>query len=169
MTAGSEWYLHIIYTIKTNNKRVKRHKIERSNDILRQKRSIGKHIESKIGKKHNRGTQMMHIKLDRTSENPKENSPINKSSFQKETKTVKKASSTTWVLIVVGALVVILVAVVVSIYSRKLLLKANHTKANVAYKSAIVRKPTNDSKKVHRKVNTGKMQTVYMGVEGSEV
>ena len=113
---------------------------------------------------------MMHIRLDRTSEKPKENSPINKSTFQKETKNVTNASSTTWVLVVVGVLVAILVAVVVGIYSRKLLLKANHTKANVAYKSAIVRKKsTNDNKKVHRKVNTGKVQTVYTSVEGSEV
>lgn len=70
MTAGREWYLHTIYTVRAlDNQRIRRsivhHSLRPTNHHSLHKRESDQELSETIGEEHNRGTQMMHVKLIR--------------------------------------------------------------------------------------------------------
>lgn len=71
MTVGREWYMHTIYTVKATDARKRRSIVHTYHSMVRSgahrsrsRRAVEPDLTDTIGQQHDRGTQMMHIKLD---------------------------------------------------------------------------------------------------------
>ncbi len=120
VNVGREWYLHAIYTVHAKDKRVRRHVVLSRDSSSRNKRAAipaeaeQEEIVDEIGRKHNRGTQMMHLKLNRNynaapggGAGAADRSSSTGGGASSSGGGVAKAGSAAWTAIVLGAVFVV--------------------------------------------------------------
>uniref|UniRef100_H2YPT7 Calx-beta domain-containing protein n=1 Tax=Ciona savignyi TaxID=51511 RepID=H2YPT7_CIOSA len=115
VTVGREWYMHTIYTVKASNQRKRRSNLYTYHSLLHS--SGGRHRRSaeladSIGEEQNRGTQMMHIRIDRTSPPIVRDSP-NRSPSGVNTAGGDSGGGFPLLAVIIGAAVVLIVVIIV--------------------------------------------------------
>uniref|UniRef100_H2XQA4 Uncharacterized protein n=4 Tax=Ciona intestinalis TaxID=7719 RepID=H2XQA4_CIOIN len=123
VTVGREWYMHTIYTVKGTDNRKKRSNIHTYHSLVRsshsRQRRAAAEIADTIGEEKDRGTQMMHVKLDRASP------PVLRDNSRRPsgvTTTDSKAGGFPLLAVIIGGvslLVVVVMVVGVVLYKRR--------------------------------------------------
>nr|CAB3247089.1 FRAS1-related extracellular matrix protein 2 [Phallusia mammillata] len=126
VTVGREWYMHTIYTVKATDTRKRRsivhtyHSMLRSGGYRSRAKRAAADLTDTIGEQFNRGTQMMHIKLNAAKQAAVADDGTFISDPGVEDTTVKQAFPMLALIIGAAALLIVVVIVVGAVlYKRR--------------------------------------------------